>query len=211
VPVRPRLPVEPTHLAVLALVVAVGLLGAAWWVVRAGGGGTPVPPAAPLPSVAGLVTPGATDVVAASPSASTSVVVDVTGKVRHPGIVVLDAGSRVVDALKAAGGAVRGADLSSLNQARVLVDGEQIVVGTEPAAGIAASASAASVPAAPLINLNTAGEAELESLPGVGPVTAQAILDWRSANGRFTSVEELLEVDGIGDATLAELAPCVTL
>jgi len=206
-----RLPVQPTHLAVIAIVVAVGLLGAAWWVVRSGGDGTAVPLAAPVSSVAGLVTPGAAGVTSASPSATTSVVVDVTGDVRRPGIVVLAPGARVVDALKAAGGVLRGTDLSTLNQARLLVDGEQIVVGGEAAPGIAASASAASAPAAPLVNLNTAGESELESLPGVGPVTAQAILDWRTTNGRFTSVEELLEVDGIGDATLADLAPYVTL
>ena len=206
-----RVPVQPMHLAALALVVSVALLAGAWWVVRAGGAGLPVPPAAPISAVAGLATPGADAAPTASASAPTQVVVDVTGMVRRPGIVVLDLGARVVDALKAAGGALRGTDLSTLNQARLLVDGEQIVVGGEPVPGIAASASAASVPAAPLVNLNTAGEPELEALPGVGPVTAQAILDWRTSNGRFTSVEELLEVDGIGEATLADLAPYVTL
>ena len=200
---------QPSQVAVVVLVVAAGLLAAAWWVVRAGGNGVAVPPLASTTPVAGLQTPATTPTATAT--AATSVVVDVTGDVRHPGIVVLDLGARVVDAIRAAGGPLKGTDLSGLNQARLLVDGEQIVVGGSPPPGVAASASAASVPAAPLVNLNTATQAELESLPGVGPVTAQSILDWRAANGRFTSVEELLEVDGIGDATLADLAPYVTL
>ena len=207
-----RLPsLQPSHVAIVVLVVAAGLLAAAWWVVRAGGNGVAVPPLAATP-VAGLQTPATTPTATTTATtAATSVVVDVTGDVRHPGIVVLDLGARVVDAIRAAGGPLKGTDLSTLNQARLLVDGEQIVVGGSPPPGVAASASAASVPAAPLVNLNTATQAELESLPGVGPVTAQSILDWRTANGRFTSVEELLEVDGIGDATLADLAPYVTL
>jgi len=204
-----RLPsLQQSQVAIVVLVVAAGLLAAAWWVVRPGGNGVAVPPLAATP-VAGLQTPATTPTATAA--AATSVVVDVTGDVRHPGIVVLDLGARVVDAIRAAGGPLKGTDLSTLNQARLLVDGEQIVVGGSPPPGVAASASAASVPAAPLVNLNTATQAELETLPGVGPVTAQSILDWRTANGRFTSVEELLEVDGIGDATLADLAPYVTL
>jgi competence protein ComEA len=142
-------------------------------------------------------------------------VVDVTGKVRHPGIARLPSGSRVVDALRAAGGARRGVSLSTLNLARVLVDGEQIVVGLRAPAGIAASAAAApglgSSTATPMVNVNTATELELEALPGVGPVTAAAIVKWRTENGAFTAVDDLLEVSGIGDATLAEIAPFVTL
>jgi competence protein ComEA len=117
--------------------------------------------------------------------------------------------------VEAAGGARTGVSLRTLNLARVLVDGEQIVVGIPGPAGVAASA--ASAPGAgpsgfvPLVNLNTADQTALESLPGVGPVTAQAILKWRSENGSFTAVDELLEVSGIGDATLAEIAPFVTL
>ena len=136
--------------------------------------------------------------------------VDVAGKVRRPGIATLPAGSRVVDALKAAGGIRRGVDRSSVNLARVLIDGEQIVVGGAPAAGVAASAGSGGDPGA-LVNLNTADQALLESLPGVGPVTAEAIMAWREENGGFHAVDELLEVSGIGDATLADLAPYVTL
>jgi competence protein ComEA len=148
----------------------------------------------------------------ASSSAAPVVVVDVAGKVRRPGIVVLDAGARVTDAIEAAGGARKGVDLTPLNLARVLVDGEQVVVGAPEAAAFSGGAGASgSGPSGPLVNLNTAGQAELESLPQVGPVTAQAIIAWRESRGGFTSVDELLEVDGIGDKTLAQISPHVTV
>ena len=154
--------------------------------------------------------------------ASGSVVVDVAGKVRRPGIATLPLGARVVDALEAAGGARRGVRLSSLNLARVLTDGEQIVVGVPAPPGVAASAASAPTgttdasngsggAGVPMVNINTAGQTELEELPGIGPVTAQAILAFRSERGTFSSVDELLEVSGIGDATLADMAPYVTL
>ncbi len=213
--VRGRAALAPAQLAVVVLVAAVGLVVAAWWVVRSGSSGEAVPAALPPSSVPGLETPGATDSAAATAEASpASVVVDVAGAVRHPGIVVLKAGSRVVDAIEAAGGVRRGVDLSTLNQARVLVDGEQIVVGGPAVPGVAASAapsSSATGGPTTLVNINTADEAQLETLPGVGPVTAQSIIDWRTENGAFTSVDELLEVDGIGDQTLADLAPYVTI
>jgi competence protein ComEA len=141
--------------------------------------------------------------------------VDVAGKVRHPGITTLPVGARVVDALKAAGGPRRGVRLGSLNLARVLADGEQIVVGVPGPVGVAASAASAatSSPGASvaMVDVNTAGQTELEKLPGVGPVTAQAILTLRNERGTFTSVDELLEVSGIGEVTLAKIAPYVTL
>jgi competence protein ComEA len=140
------------------------------------------------------------------------VTVDVEGKVRRPGIVVLASGARVVDALEAAGGARPGADVSGLNRARVLVDGEQIVVGMPAPVGLPSAAASGLPPAAAaLVNINTAAQTELETLPEVGPVTAQAIISWREENGGFTSVDELLEVDGIGDATLEQLLPFVTV
>ncbi|QIK68404.1 ComEA family DNA-binding protein [Nocardioides sp. HDW12B] len=155
---------------------------------------------------------------AASPAAGSEVVVDVVGRVRRPGIAVLPAGSRVVDALKAAGGARPGVRTDSLNLARPLTDGEQIVVGRAaavpaPPAASGTTSGATSSGASPtaLVNLNTADQVALETLPGVGPVTAAAILQWRTEHGGFTAVEELLEVSGIGDATLAEIAPHVTI
>lgn len=200
------------QLTVLALVVAAGIAVSAWWVV--GDQSRPAPPSAqPAATAEPLVaTEPSADV---RPTSGGEVTVDVTGKVRRPGIVVLDAGARVVDALAAAGGERTGVDLSSLNLARVLVDGEQIVVGepggTVPA--VPAVPSGTAPPGAPvaLVNLNTASQAELETLPDVGPVTALAILSWREEHGGFTSVDELLEVDGIGEATLSNLAPYVTV
>ncbi len=217
--VRGRVPpLAPVHVAVVALVVAVGLAVTTWWVVR----DDPEPPVAPVsadaveplvpaasPSSAGAATAGP-----AAAGAGGQVTVDVAGKVRRPGIVVLDAGARVTDAVEAAGGAKPNVDLSSINLARVLVDGEQIVVGARGApagaAGAAGPGSAAGPGAAP-VNLNLASQAELESLPDVGPVTAQAIISWREERGGFTSVDELLEVDGIGEKTVAKLAPHVTV
>jgi competence protein ComEA len=219
---RGRVALGPAQVAVLAVLVALGLAVACWWVVR-GGAEAVVAPVVPTPA-AGLVSPAGTppggatgDPVVdagATPAAAAggSVTVDVAGKVRHPGIAVLDAGSRVVDALEAAGGARPGVDLSGLNLARVLVDGEQVVVGVPvPADPVASAASSPGAPGGPLVNLNTATQPELEALPEVGPVTAQSILGWRSEHGGFTSVDELLEVDGIGDATLDQLAPYVTV
>jgi competence protein ComEA len=191
---------------VVALV-ALALGAAAFVVLRMQGGSAPVAArtASPPPTLA----PSAT----ASASPVGTVTVDVAGKVRHPGVATLPAGARVVDALRKAGGARGGVDLGSLNLARVLVDGEQILVGRgAPGGGIAAgAATSAPDPAGALVNLNTADETQLDTLPGVGPVTAQKILEWRSAHGAFSSVDELLEVDGIGEKTLADLAPHVTL
>jgi competence protein ComEA len=145
------------------------------------------------------------------------VTVDVAGRVRRPGIVVLDAGARVVDALERAGGARPSVDLATLNLARPLVDGEQILVGVPGAAAAPPTGSGGVVPPAggtaptALVDLNLADQALLETLPDVGPVTAQAIIAWREQHGGFTAVAELLEVDGIGDATLATLTPLVTV
>lgn len=225
-----RVALSSAHLSVVALLVAGAFGVSAWWVMRADGGETLTPsalsetaaaPAGGLKADPAGAMQGTTASPAASPtglpgqgpSAGTQVVVDVAGKVRRPGIVTLPLGSRVTDALEAAGGARRGVDLTPLNLARLLVDGEQIVVGVAPPAGVAAAA--ASSPGAPpggrLVNINRAGQAELEELPGVGPVTAAAILQWRTENGAFTAVDELMEVSGIGEATLAEMAPFVTL
>jgi competence protein ComEA len=116
-------------------------------------------------------------------------------------------GSRVGDALRAAGGALPGVDLSSLNLARKLVDGEQVLVGVVPPPGAVAGAPAGGG----LVNLNSATAEQLESLPGVGPVLAQRIVDWRQTHGGFRSVEQLREVSGIGAAKYADLKSKVTV
>ena len=168
-----------------------------------------------LPARSWLALPAAEPSAASAPGATVgqagSVTVDVAGKVRRPGIAVLDAGARVVDALKAAGGARRGVDLSSLNLARVLVDGEQILVGAPPQSVAAPGPSAPGQVPGQLVNLNLASATELESLPEVGPVTAAAIIAWRESNGGFSAVDELLEIDGIGETTLGQIAPYVTV
>lgn len=242
-----RVQLGSSHLTVIALLVAAALAVTAWWVVRADAGGTAVPGGAAVPGVAAASPTGSpsplvpvaepppsagtsagtsaspstgTSTASASPSVDQKLVVDVAGKVRSPGIVSLASGSRVVDAIEEAGGARRSVDLRALNLARLLVDGEQILVGVTPPAGVApqaASSPVAGTPGAgasspiPMVNLNTATQEQLETLPGVGPVTAQAIMQWRTENGAYTAVDELLEVSGIGDATLAKIAPFVTI
>lgn len=211
----------PVHLAVVAVVAAVAVGLAAWWAVRDQAEAVPVRVDASAPAPLTSLSPDAaeTDAGAGTGSGATGdgteeageVVVDVAGKVRRPGIAVLPVGSRVVDALEAAGGARRGVDLTGLNLARPLVDGEQVLVGVAPAPGVAGTLTSPAPEGGALVNLNSADLAALDTLPGVGPVTAEAIVSWREDNGGFTSVEELLEVDGIGEATLEDLAPLVTL
>jgi len=136
-----------------------------------------------------------------------SIVVDVGGRVRRPGLVTLPLGSRVADALRAAGGALRQHDLLSLNLAAKVSDGQLLLVGVPGAAGGTAVGGGSTGP----VNLNTATAEDLDALPGIGPVLAQHILDWRSAHGSFSSVDQLRDVSGIGDSTFADLAPLVTV
>ncbi|MFD8249325.1 helix-hairpin-helix domain-containing protein [Nocardia sp. NPDC059691] len=160
-------------------------------------------------------------------SPTTELVVSVVGLVHRSGLVRLPDGSRVADALAAAGGPSEGADTTGLNLAQRLSDGDQVQVGPaapssgasqqgsgtigaggRPSTGSAAAPSRPSSPAS-RIDLNTASEAELDALPGVGPVTARAIVNWRTTNGRFSTIEQLGEVDGIGPARLARLRDLV--
>ncbi len=213
----------------LAIVAALAVLVTVFTLVR----DRPAPVmSAKLPPVekASTVSPRSS----ASPSAGEPgtpdrpVVVSVVGLVRAPGLVTLAPGARIADALQAAGGAVNGADTIGLNMARPLGDGEQIVVGLAPLSGrptaLGSSVAAGSTPistapvpgpgpgkpkAAEVLDLNTATVAELDALPGVGPVTAAAIVAWRQANGKFTSVDQLADVDGIGPARLDKLRALV--
>jgi competence protein ComEA len=141
------------------------------------------------------------------------IVVDVAGKVRHPGVYELKAGSRVYDALRAAGGPRRGVSTVSLNLAELLHDGQQVVLGGPPTGGGSPTGpgSGTSSDGATIVNLNSATLEQLETLPGVGPVLGQHILDWRDAHGQFASVDQLREVSGIGDVRFAQLQPLVTV
>jgi competence protein ComEA len=153
--------------------------------------------------------PGSTGNPSASGSAD-EIYVHVLGQVTKPGLYVLRDGDRAVDAVAAAGGYTATADRTQLNLARPLVDGEQIVV---PAQGEAPAASGAPVPGSSgaKVNLNTADETALETLPRVGPALAGRILDWRKTNGRFTSVQDLMSVSGIGQKTFDGLKDLVTV
>ncbi|QUW91257.1 ComEA family DNA-binding protein [Streptomyces sp. V17-9] len=145
--------------------------------------------------------------------AGAEIVVDVGGKVREPGVHSLPAGSRVEDALRAAGGVKPGTKTDGLNRARFLVDGEQVIVGASapappPGPGTASGGQAGAGPTAP-VSLNTATADQLDTLPGVGPVLAQHIIDYRTQHGGFRSVDELREVNGIGERRFADLRDLV--
>ncbi|MFJ9414116.1 ComEA family DNA-binding protein [Streptomyces sp. NPDC101227] len=155
-------------------------------------------------------------------AAARELVVDVAGKVRHPGIHRLPPGSRVTDALRAAGGALRGAGMRGLNRARLLTDGEQIVVGEAGAGGMPDAGSGAAGDggdgsaatgggggAGGPVSLSTATEQQLDTLPGVGPVLARHIIEFRTQHGGFTAVDQLRQVTGIGDRRFADLRPLV--
>jgi competence protein ComEA len=141
----------------------------------------------------------------AAPVAAAALVVDVEGAVRRPGLVRLRAPARVADAVVRAGGFARGAERSAVNLAAPVADGQQVLV---PHGGAAAAAGAvpavSTAPAGPL-SLSTATPEQLDALPGVGPVTAQKIVDYRTAHGSFHSVDELDAIPGIGPARLADL------
>ena len=187
---------------VLAVVATVVLV---WW---------SRPRATGLPRVQRVGGVSSAPAVSASASAtgSASVVVHVAGAVHRPGLVTLPAGSRVAAAVEAAGGATARAQLGSVNLARPLVDGEQVVVLRRGQGAVAVAdpgASASSGGRTGPVDLNAATLEQLDGLPGIGPVLAQRILDWRIAHGRFGSVDELSEVSGIGEKTLADLRPQV--
>jgi competence protein ComEA len=155
--------------------------------------GPPAPAAAPAPVVA---------------STQAGIVVDVGGRVRHPGLVTLPAGARVADAIAAAGGALRPADLDRIDLAAHVVDGQLLLIGV-PGAALSPAGDGAGGAAAP-VDLNTATVEQLDALPGVGPVLARRIVDWRQAHGGFRSIEDLQQVPGIGARKFSDLKALVS-
>jgi competence protein ComEA len=212
------------HVVVVVALLLLAVVGAAAMVLRQ----QPVRESVTEPIArATVVTPGS---AAPSASATTSsspapLVIHVAGKVRRPGVLRLPAGARVGDAVTAAGGPLPGVDLSSLNLARPLGDGEQVLVGVRPPPGSVPAGSAGTagspgqgggpgsggVPGADPVDLNTATVEQLDALPGLGPVLAQRVIEYRSSRGRFDSIEELREVTGIGERKFADLRDRVTV
>ncbi|MEV4948583.1 ComEA family DNA-binding protein [Streptomyces sp. NPDC053755] len=216
-----RCGLEPRALVALAVVllVAAGLAGRHYWAGRPEAVRAPeFVRTAPLPE-SGASPPSTALPAPTSGAPPSAVVVDVGGKVLRPGVLTLPSGSRVADALRAAGGVRPGTDVTGLNRARVLMDGEQVVVGLPTTAGGgpvngslvgggAGGGSVAGTRAMPL-SLNAATVEQLDTLPGVGPVLAQHIVDHRVEHGGFRSVAELREVNGIGERRFADLEPLV--
>ncbi|WP_125566274.1 helix-hairpin-helix domain-containing protein [Nocardioides baekrokdamisoli] len=191
---RGRFELGPWHVVAVVVAACVALAAATWLTLRH------------QPHV--VTGHGSSSATGAVPVAApvTSVTVDVEGTVRKPGIVVLRAGARVVDAVKGAGGSFHRDQLSGLNLATVLTDGQQVVVGAAVATGPGGAGASDG-----LVNLNTASADDLDAIPGVGPVTAEAIVSWRQRNGSFHTVDELLEVDGIGPGKFAKIKPHVSV
>ena len=195
---------ELVGLVALALLV---VTGAVFWYVRS------LPKPVTINALAGGAGPAA---AAASPSPSPAlIVVDVAGWVRHPGVYEFTQGDRVIDAIRRAGGGKPRADLTSINLAALLTDGEQIVVwrkGAGAALGGGVPGGSGSIQGVEaLVNLNTATLDQLETLPGIGPALGQRIIDYREQHGPFRSVDDLLNVSGIGEKRLADLRPKVTV
>jgi competence protein ComEA len=196
------------HLVAVGIVLLTGCLWAGYSVLQARS--TPVErPAGTAPTV----------VASPTPTPPPSILVHVLGAVAHPGVVELDEGARVQDAILAAGGLTEDADPGELNLAAVVSDGAQLVIGTRKQprgeirgeGGGGGSGGGGSADGSRKLSLNKATQAEFEALPGVGPVTAGRIVAWREEHGKFTRIEELQEVDGIGPKTYAQLAPLVRL
>lgn len=188
----------------LVALLAVTLGGAGLWYVRS----------LPRPVEVAAAPSGGTAASApasASPSPEVVVLVDVAGWVHRPGVYEFTEGARVIDAIDAAGGARSGALLEALNLAAPLTDGIQILVPREGQEGVAPAPVTGGAVAGGLVNVNSAMATELEELPGIGEVIAQRIIDYRTENGPFATVDELVDVSGIGDAILESIRELVTV
>ena len=180
---------------------AILLLAAAVTFIR-GRGGETSPPAPIVTSSA--VTDGVGGV---APAQDEPLVVYVTGAVKRPGVYQLAQGKRIVDAIQKAGGVTAKADAITVNLAALLIDGEQVIVpeAFTPGAGAAPTGAGPATATSGVVHLNSANVTALDALPGVGPATAQRILDWRDAHGGFKTVDDLMEVPGIGPSKFEAL------
>jgi competence protein ComEA len=210
----------------VAVLVGIALVaGVIWYRVGIGGasaGESGAPPAVAT-TAPGTTLPDVTGTTSARRASSATIAVHVAGAVTHPGVVELHEGSRVIDAVEAVGGALADADLDRLNLAAKVADGQRVyvvkvgqtdpgAVGSDPSGdGGAAGAGGDGVASGGKVNLNTATQAQLEELPGIGPTYAQSIIAERQRRGGFKSVNDLRSVRGIGDKRFAELAPLVTV
>jgi competence protein ComEA len=208
------------ELAGLIVVIVATLAGVGFWYSRSLPkpiqiAETPAPAVAASASASGSVSvaAGASETPGAASSPAAQLIVDVAGWVRRPGVYQFDPGARVVDAVERAGGAREGADLTLLNLAAPLVDGQQILVPKKgDAVAVGGTGTTVTGPGGlPVVNINTADETTLETLNGVGPSLATAIIQYRTEHGPFTSVDQLDQVSGIGPATLEKLRPQVTV
>jgi competence protein ComEA len=189
------------EIAGLMVVLIAVLGGAGLWYARS----------LPRPVTIAESGPGAAQQVSSSPSPSVTLIVDVAGAVHQPGVYEFAEGDRVIDAIERAGGSLPKAELSLLNLAAPLADGSQILVpkAGPPAVGVPGGTTPGSSEG--LINVNTASATELETLSGIGEVLAATIIEYRTQNGPFASVEDLMDVSGIGPATLDEIRDQVTV
>jgi competence protein ComEA len=189
------------EIAGLIVVLVAVLGGAGLWYARS----------LPKPVTIAEAGPGAAQQVSASPSPAVVLIVDVAGAVHQPGVYEFAEGDRVIDAIERAGGQLPKADLSLLNLAAPLTDGTQILVPKSGPPGAVVPGGTAPGSSTGLININSASATELETLSGIGEVLAATIIEYRDQNGPFASVDDLMDVSGIGPATLEEIRDQVTI
>jgi competence protein ComEA len=189
------------EIAGLIVVMVAVLGGAGLWYARS----------LPKPVTIARAAPGTASQGSVSPSPAVTIIVDVAGEVEQPGVYEFAEGDRVIDAIERAGGQLPKADLSLLNLAAPLTDGTQILVPKAGPPGVVVPGGGTVGSSGGLININSASATELETLSGIGEVLAATIVEYREQNGPFTSVDDLMDVSGIGPATLEEIRDQVTV